>query len=89
MSALPAASEDIMMTEDDSMVRYGSLVEDEEDNEIERAAMHKNTFKGRVGRKGLVCPQFHVVGLIGLITVYQDHGIKASGATHQEGSSKW
>jgi hypothetical protein len=36
------------------MVQYGGLVEDEEDDEIEKAAVRKSTVKGGVGKKAMV-----------------------------------
>lgn len=50
----PAAAKDPSPA-DDSMVQYGGLLDDKEDDEIERVAAHKNTTKleGGVGKKGL------------------------------------
>lgn len=48
------AGKDIASTEDDSMVQYGGLVDDEEDDEIEKAAVRKSTIKGGVGKKAMV-----------------------------------
>lgn len=53
-SAAPPAGKGIASTEDDSMVQYGGLVEDEEDDEIEKAAVRKSTVKGGVGKKAMV-----------------------------------
>jgi len=53
-SAAPAAGKDIVSTEDDSMVQYGGLLEDEEDDEIEKTAVCKSSFKGGVGKKAMV-----------------------------------
>jgi hypothetical protein len=39
---------------DESMVRFGGLVKDEEDDEIERVAIRKDVSKGGVGKKILV-----------------------------------
>lgn len=69
-SAAPAAAgKNIVSTEDDSMVQYGGLLEDEEDDEIEKAAVRKSTFKGRVGKKAMVRSRFHVFEFVGSITV--------------------
>jgi hypothetical protein len=48
------------------MVQHGGLLEDGEDDEIEQAAMHKSTFKGRVagGKKAMVRPRFHISSLL-------------------------
>lgn len=52
----PAAAKDAVGPQagDDSMVQYGGLLDDEEDDEIERVAVHKKTIKGGVGKKVLV-----------------------------------
>jgi hypothetical protein len=94
MSAAPGTDQDMMVTmEDDSMVRYGGLLGEEEDDELERIAMCKSVFKGRIRKKALVCSQFHLFGYVGSITSlaksHQDHIIKVSSTTHQEGNSKW
>ena len=71
-SAAPAAAgKDVASTDDDSMVQYGGLLEDGEDDEIEKAAVHKSlsTFKGGVGKKAMVRSSFHVFGFVGSITV--------------------
>ena len=51
------------------MVQYGGLLEDEEDDKIEKAAVHKSTFKGGVGKKAMVCSRFHFFEFVGSITV--------------------
>jgi hypothetical protein len=50
----PAAAKGAVSPGDDSMVQYGGLLDDKEDDEIERVAVHKNSIKGGVGKKVLV-----------------------------------
>jgi hypothetical protein len=50
----PAAAKDTESPGDDSMVQYGGLLDDEEDDEIEQVAVHKNAIKGGVGKKIIV-----------------------------------
>jgi hypothetical protein len=61
-SAAATAGKDIVSAEDDSMVQYGGLLEDEEDDEIEKAAVRKSTFKGGVRKKAMV-RWYHYFGL--------------------------
>ena len=71
-SAAPAnaaAGKDNVSAKDDSMVQYGGLLEDEEDDEIEKAAVLKSTFKGGVGKKAMVRLRYHFFEFIESITV--------------------
>jgi len=69
-SAAPPAGKDIVSAEDDSesMVQYGGLLEDGEDDEIEKAAVRKSTFKGGVGKKAMVRSRYHFSKFVGSIT---------------------
>jgi len=68
-SAAPPAGKDIVSAEDDSMVQYGGLLEDGEDDAIEQAAVHKSTFNGGIGKKAMVRSRYHYFEFIGSITV--------------------
>jgi hypothetical protein len=50
------------------MVQYGGLLDDGEDDEIERAAVtvRKSTFKGRdaSGKKAMVRPSYHISSIL-------------------------
>jgi hypothetical protein len=53
----PAAAKNAVVSPaDDSMVQYGGILDDKEDDKIERVAVLKNTIdsKGGVGKKSLV-----------------------------------
>ena len=49
-----AITSELIQDVDEFMVQFGGLVKDEEDDEIERVAIHKDISKGGGGKKKLV-----------------------------------